>query len=212
MDRVTLKVGPVTVDLLDDDRICRSVLSGKPFEPNSLGAWADMVEPDTAVIDVGAYSGLFSIAAAKLGARPVAVEPQPVMCERIAANSAINGVAFETINAAASEADGKARLGVNEAVHLTSGASLLSKSGHGLEVRTIRLDSLFVTKLSAIKIDVERAELLVLAGATRLIEYHRPKLLIEALDAAAKAAIKKALPSYRMEAFLDDRNMMMIPA
>lgn len=212
MDCVNIKVGPVSVDLLADCRICKHIISGKTFEPASLDAWADMVKPGTDVVDVGAYSGLFSIAAAKLGARPVAIEPQPVMVERIAANARINGVEFQTINAAVSTTEGEARLGVNDAVHLTSGASLLRKSGHGLTVRTICLDNLDLANVSAIKIDVERAELLALGGAMRLIEKHRPTMLIEALDSAAMAAIEKALPSYRMVSFLDDRNMMMVPA
>lgn len=213
MDTVSLKVGPVTVDLIADDRICKHVLSGKTFEPRSLAAWADMCESGATVIDVGAYSGLFSIAAAKLYAIPVAIEPQPVMCDRIANNCALNMVSFTVINAAASDQAGEARLGVNEAVHLTSGASLLRKSGGGITVRTIRLDDLALGgRVSAIKIDVERAETLVLGGAMKVIEKHRPKLLIEALDDDAAAAIKRALPSYRLEAFLDDRNMLMVPA
>lgn len=211
MDTLNLKVGPVTVDLIADDRICKHILAGKTFEPHSLVAWAGMCDPGTDVIDVGAYSGLFSIAAAKLGARPVAIEPQPVMCERIADNSKNNGVSFLTINAAASEKVGAARLGVNTAVHLTSGASLLRKSGPGLNVRTICLDDLPVVKVSAIKIDVERAELFVLRGAMKLIARDKPKLLIEALDGEAIHAIKAALPAYRMKSFLDTRNMLMIP-
>lgn len=212
MGSVSFAVGPVTVDLLDDDRICRHVLAGKTFEPKSLEAWARMCEPGSIVIDVGAYSGLFSIAAAKLGAFPIAIEPQPIMCDRIDQNSRLNGVEFHTINAAASDTAGTARLGVNETVHLTSGASLLRKSGAGIKVRTIRLDDLDVDRVSAVKIDVERAETLVLAGALGLLEKHRPKLLVEALDAAAVAAVKDMLPAYRLEAILDDRNMVLVPA
>lgn len=212
MDSVSVNVGAVRVDLIGDDRIAKHIKSGKSFEPDSLEAWAAMCQASTAVIDVGAYSGLFSIAAAKLGAWPVAIEPQPVMCERITANRLLNDVWFETINAAASDRAGEARLGVNAAVHLTSGASLLRKSGGGLVVKTIRLDDLPAGNVSAIKIDVERAELMVLKGAQELIGRCRPKMLIEALDDFAVTEIRAALPQYRMEAFLDNRNMLMVPA
>jgi FkbM family methyltransferase len=212
MDTVAIKAGPVTVDLLGDDRIAHRIKAGKRFEPESLTAWADMCEAGRAVVDVGAYSGLFSIAAAKLGATAVAIEPQPVMCERIHANALLNMVAFEVINAAASDEAGTARLSVNPAVRLTSGASLIGFSGGGFDVKTIRLDDLMLKDVSAIKIDVEKAELMVLRGAAETLARCKPKLLIEALDVDAVNGINAALPGYRLARFLDQRNMLMLPA
>lgn len=211
MDAVSLQVGPVTVDLIGDDRICQHVKAGRSFEPETLEAWAQMCAAGSEVIDVGCYSGLFAIAAAKLGCRPIGIEPLPQMRKRIAENSKLNDVHFKVIGAAASDHAGTARIGFNAGVHLTSGASLLRKSGAGIDVKTITLDGLKVEHLAAIKIDVERLEAAVLRGGLRMIERHRPKLIVEFLDAEAKAAIIGLLPSYRVEAVTDVRNLILFP-
>ena len=210
MDTLKLKVGSVEVELLADDRICQSVLTGKPFEPDTLEVWAQMCRPGVTVVDIGAYSGLFSIAAAKLGAVPVAIEPLPVMRDRIAENCKINGVEFRVIPGAASDVTGKTRIGYNEKVHLTSGASVLRKSGPGLIVDTFRLDDIdFGGPVAAIKIDVERYEKAVISGATELLERDRPELIIEVLDQVSRDDIEYMLPKYMVQSFLDKRNLIM---
>lgn len=209
METLKVAVGRVEVELLADDRICQSVISGKPFEPDTLDAWAQMCRPGTTVIDVGGYSGLFSIAAAKLGASPVAIEPLPVMQDRIAENANINGVEVRVIPGAASDQSGKFRIGYNDKVHLTSGASLLRRSGPGLMVDTFRLDDLDLPgPVAAIKIDVERHELAVIEGAAGIISRDRPDLIVEFLDPEARERLMKALAGYRSFRVMDTRNLI----
>lgn len=212
MGTLDVKVGRVTVVMIDDDRICLSIKSGVPFEPDSLKVWAEMCKPGTEVLDVGAYSGLFSIAAAKLGARPVAIEPLPQMVDRLIENAVANEVKIMLIRGAASDVDEKSqRIGFNERVFLTSGASLSRKGGAGINVHVIRIDSLNMENVSAIKIDVERHEVNVLQGAMKLINKCLPKLMIETLDADARKAVEGLLPMYRTVAFLDHRNLILDP-
>lgn len=212
MDFLEIKVGPVTVKLLEDDRICQHIKSGKTFEPHTLAAWADMCIPGTEVIDVGAYSGLFSIAAAKIGAIPTAIEALPQMQEQLAKNMKLNEVSFNVIKAAASDKDGTARLGYNERVHLTAGASLLRKSGPGHIVNLVRLDDIDVKNVSAIKIDVERLEANVLRGAKTLLALWKPMLIVEFLDESAKDLISLTIPDYDIVSVLDVRNLIMVPS
>jgi len=208
---VYITVGPVTVSLMGDDRICQHIIGGKTFEPDSLKKWSEMVVPGTDVIDVGAYSGLFSISAAKLGARPIPIEPMPVMVTRIEDNARMNGVWFKIIKAAASDSGGMKRLGYNEKVHLTSGASLNRKSGGAEMVKGIMLDDLDLSRVSAVKIDVEGLEMAVLAGAMKMLLRHRPKLLIEVLSGEARKAVEAKLTGWRTKLFLDNRNLYMEP-
>lgn len=211
MGSLSIPVGPVTVDLIDDDRICQHVKREGSFEPKTLAAWARMVRPGSEVIDVGAYSGLFAIAAAKLWARVVAIEPLPAMADRLRENARLNGVKLTVIQAAASDTDGRALLGFTD-VYLTSGASLARKSGNKLKVRTVALDSLRVSDVSAIKIDVEREELRVLAGAKRLLARERPSMVIEVLSDYARDCVKAAvLQTHRATAVLDRRNLILEP-
>lgn len=210
MDTLKIAVGPVEVELLADDRICQSIRTGKPFEPDTLDLWAKMCKPGEIVVDVGAYSGLFSIAAVKLGAIPFAIEPLPVMQARLRANAEINGVSFEIIEAAASDVTGTTRIGYNDKVHLTSGASVLRKSGPGIQVQTYRLDDIyFGGRVSAIKIDVERFEKAVLNGAAEVIERYRPELIVEVLDQVSRDDVEYMLPKYAVQGFLDKRNLIL---
>jgi FkbM family methyltransferase len=210
MDTLKLDFGPISVKLISDDRICQSVLTGKPFEPDTLMTWMEMCQPGAIVVDVGAYSGLFSILAAKMGAIPFAIEPLPVMQERIKANAALNGVEFEIIRGAASDETGKIRIGYNDRVHLTSGASVLRKSGPGIVVNTYRLDDInFGGPVTAIKVDVERYEKAVLNGAAEILERDRPDLVIEVLDDVARGDVEYMLPKYTVQSFLDKRNLIL---
>lgn len=212
MEIVTVPAGPVTVDLLDGDRICHHHKIGNGFEPDSLTVWGEMCRDGGAVYDVGAYTGVYSIAAAKLGCHVEAFEPLDEVAERMAFNAGINNLSIRIHRCAVSDMNGTAEIHFNPRLPLTSGASLVDRKNPGRPVDVIRLDDLPPVRLTAMKIDVERAEDRVIRGARRLIEASKPRLLIEALDIPARNRIKRLLPGYRETAFLDNRNMLMVPA
>jgi hypothetical protein len=65
-----INVGPVAVKLLSEgDRIVLGHTTKKSFEPESLQAWALMCAAAEGAwcVDVGAYTGLFTIGARLLG-------------------------------------------------------------------------------------------------------------------------------------------------
>lgn len=208
-----VRVSTVYVDLINDDRICGNIERKGPFEPETLEAWGQIVKPGSEVIDVGAYSGLFSIAAAKLGARPVAIEPMPFLVGRIRENARLNDVAFNVIQAAASNASGTASIGYRSDVSLTAGASLSRKGAQFMKVKTVQLDELRMSRVSAIKIDTERTERDVIEGALRLLERERPVLIVEALTDGARQALTRLLTreNYEFVRFMDTRNMLFRP-
>lgn len=205
------KVGDQEVELLNGDRICNSVAEGKPFEPQSLQAWAGMMDAGNVALDIGAYTGLYAIAAAKFGARAVAMEPMPGLRDRLERNARRNGVKVEIIPAAASSEDGEADIVHNPKIAYSAGASLVRKKGYRLRVKTMRVDSLNLENVCAIKIDVEKHEAAVLRGARNTLERWRPKLLVEALDDDLKAAVLKELPDYELAGVLDVRNLYLEP-
>jgi FkbM family methyltransferase len=211
---MTVPAGSLCVAMLDDDRICGHVRAKGAFEPDTLKAWQAMCHSGGTVLDIGAYSGVFSIVAAKMGATAIAIEPLPVMCERIRNNAHLNHVDVEIIEAAASNQDGNASIGFNDKVHLTSGASLLRKSEPRIRVRTVRVDSLDIGRVSAIKIDVETFELRVLEGAAETLKRWHPRLIIEVLNERARQDITAFLRGLGYAgagdgALLDTRNMIM---
>lgn len=208
---VEFKAGNVKAKLLaEGDRICQSVLSGKPFESATLQLWASMCRPGGGVIDVGAYTGLFSIVARLRGATALAFEPMPANVDRFVANCRLNGVSKKVIRGAVSDTNGLDVLHYNP-IPFTSGASLIRRTGAALTVHTTTIDSLELESLDAIKIDVERAEGKVLRGARQTLLRFKPKLIVEVLDEQRKQDVLQALQGtgYKRVAVLDVRNWHM---
>ena len=204
------------VKLKDDDRIAQSVLSGKPFEPETLMFFHEQVEWNGGkmFLDIGCYSGLFSIMATKLGMQAIGFEPFPPNRKQILWNMALNNVDFVLSPLALSDKNGKARFGHTD-VHLTSGGSLERKSGKGIEVKTSRLDTFYDGKkqIGIIKMDVERHEPAVLRGARYFIQKDRPILIIEANDQEMVDAVNKEMKvhDYAPAFVLDVRNLVFKP-
>jgi len=211
-------VGDLSALLIDaDDRQVFHLKRSGRYEPESLQAWADMIQYGDTVLDVGAYTGLYSILAAKKGATVYALEPMPANAWRCSCNFDLNQYPgnIKLLRTAASDEMGIVSLHYNRRVPLTTGGSINGRgSMHNetMDVPTIKIDALaLTTKVSAMKIDVERHERAVIKGAIRLIERDRPKLLIETLDAEMSEDLLKLLPGYDAAATLDGRNTLYVP-
>ncbi|MEN6306097.1 MAG: FkbM family methyltransferase [Armatimonadia bacterium] len=211
MGSLIITAGPVDVALLPGCRVAARAAQGEAFEPESLAAWAQMVRPGLAALDVGAYTGLYAIAAVKLGAKAYAFEPMRAQCDRLEENAELNGVKIEIRRVAVSDFAGAAEFRFNARVPLTSGGSLVGKGPNSQTVITRRLDELDLPPVAAIKIDVERAEDKVLRGARQLIAAHRPQILAEVLDLNGMSVLERLLPRYRVQRLLDGRNAWMVP-
>jgi len=209
----TLQIGEAVITIYsDDDRTVFHETERGGFERESLAAWASIVKLGKTAIDVGAYTGLYSIAASKLGAFSVAIEPFPNNFVRMSENAKLNGAALTMIHMAASDRTGTAMMHYNPRLSLTSGATIeRSEMAGRITVPTIEIDALALTAVAAIKIDVENHECAVIRGARRTIDQNKPMMLIEALDAASRAAVLAMLPDYEAVAILDGRNLFLTP-
>lgn len=213
MDIENIRVGPVTVSLLaQEDRIVFHIRDKKGFEPKSLAAWAAMCVRGKTALDIGGYSGLYAIAAAKLGCKAWIFEPMPLNVERIRANARLNGVKLEIAECVVSDVPGPTEITFNpKVVGLTAGASMVRKKGYRKPVNAITIDGMCLDDVCAMKIDVERGEPAVLRGAMATIDLCNPKLLVEALGPLERSAVEHDLPRYRVESVLDVRNLLMVP-
>lgn len=206
-----IPVGPVTVRLISDgDRIVGSLKDRGPFEPDTLAKWGELCAGGGTMIDVGAYTGLFSISARLMGCRAIAFEPMPFNRARFKANCHLNKVEDKINSEVVADQIGDAVIHYNP-IPYTSGASLLRRSGQPLHVKSLTIDSLQLPALHAIKIDVERAEPLVLAGARETLARCRPALLVEVLGEDEGQAVLAAVEGYRHVETLDTRNWLMVP-
>lgn len=200
-----------TISMFNGCRVGAHVRKSGAFEPESLAAWVRLVKPRTAAIDVGAYSGVYSLFAQRCEAISVPIEPFPLNVLAYQRNARYNGFSSRVYQAAASDRRGSAVLRYNPDVHLTSGGSIEAGSSQTgvLSVSTMMLDDLrTIGRVSAVKIDVERHELAVLNGAMELLEATKPAILVECLESALQPKLEEKLRNWKLTAILDGRNLL----
>ncbi|MEY2515973.1 MAG: hypothetical protein QOJ89_3331, partial [bacterium] len=138
------------------------------------------------VWDVGANIGYLALVAARIvgpGGRVVAIEPDASCASAIRTNAALNDLDANivVVEAAAAQRSGSAELVV---VRDRLWTRLASVGDHHerearVAVRTVALDDVESPPPAIVKIDVEGAELDVLAGMTRLLRDERPLVICE---------------------------------
>ena len=207
-----IEVGNVMVQLLAaEDAIVRMMRNGKVWEPETRAIWGHLVRADDVVVDVGAYTGIYSIASALMGARALAIEPHPANFRRVKANAAINSVKVDALWMAAGERNEIRMLGVNKPFDQISDTAWLGEGLAKMPIVTKPIDDLeFRARICLIKIDVEHYEVNVLIGALRTIAMHKPYVLVETLSDAETAAATGTLSAvgYTEVRVLDQRNRL----
>lgn len=174
------------VELVEDgDMVIRHQRqTGVPFEGESVAAWVKACKDGGIAIDVGAYTGLYAILAAKNGAESHAFEPNPAVFKRMTENVRQNVAIVNCYCCAASNFNGQLHFVGKPSVALTSGGKV--QPGSGTECVTI--DSMGFDGVKAIKIDAEGHELEALKGAVETIKRDKPLIITEALSVAANQA------------------------
>jgi len=213
-----IPVGSITVDMVEAG--CRACWheSQTGFERDTLAVWGKLcaAAPTRLAIDVGAYTGIYAVSAAMHGMTVHAFEPLDRNADRTRENAKANGVGglVWVHPHVVSNRNGVAVLNFNGRMkEMTSGASIISTK-HGYErqeVTSRTLDSYEFEDVATIKIDVERAEPLVLEGAAKTLEKWKPTLIVEALDDNQRDAVCAAVKGYRVADVLDKRNLLMVP-
>ena len=148
-----------------------------------------LLESGDSAVDVGANIGFFTLLmAARVGpsGRVWAFEPSPSTRVRLRRNVELNHFANVTIREeAVSDVDGLSAFFCGRDDH-SGVASLrpMPSSGSTYQVRTCRLPNVIPSpsRLRLIKIDIEGAEHLALAGMELLLQKRQPDLIVELSD------------------------------
>lgn len=161
-------------------------------EGETLSVFQEAVIGASVVVDVGANRGLYTLTALADNptAHVVSVEASPRTFEHLTSMIRLNGWEdrVTAVNAAAGAESGTLPFWVPRSLYASS-ARLLAAShrsaavGDVIDVPVVPLDELTETA-DVVKIDVEGAEHLVLAGMSRLLATSRPLVFIEVLPEA----------------------------
>lgn len=164
------------------------------YEPEVQALLAGVLAPGAVFYDVGGHIGFFSVLAARLGASVVAFEPLPENADRIRRNAALNGFAVEVIEAAAWDSD----TGVSLVAGDSSSEWRAAPAGSS---PSVSLDGFAAARRppDVIKIDVEGAEVRVLAGAARILAERRPVVICEVHGREQRERVRQLLEGYDVE-------------
>jgi FkbM family methyltransferase len=222
-----------------DDQVVEHIHAGTFDELESLRLWMFAVSTapqNYLALDVGAYSGLYSLLA--VASRPdiksVALEPGTITYGRLARNVSWNSMEVRILaaNLAASNISGPVTLPHAYGIFSMNSGDGLNQSivDHTEGATAVRLDELLESQLphflntkatpvhpfngiAAIKIDVEGLETSVLRGGLNMIRRYRPVILCEYWDKDAEKAISDVMASedYVLAGVKDERNLIAIP-
>lgn len=184
-------VGHRMVVHVHDEGIARQLLIKGIYEEEETHFFLEWLQPGMAVLDIGANFGYFTLLAAKaVGStgRVLSFEPEPANFALLTRNIALNGYAHARgFQLALSDHAGSLRL-FTDAANLGNpslSAKNVPASGAFVDVATITLDAFLAgerdlpARFHLLKMDVQGAEALVMAGAKALLERDRPWLLLE---------------------------------
>ncbi len=165
------------------DMMARQVVWGnlRVWEASSLSAFSKLVRTSRRFVDVGAYTGVYSLIACADGpGEVIAFEPNVSVMPLLRRNIEINrlGERISVIPSAVSDKPGVATLAVPSDVT----AARLDDCGTGARVEVTTLDAVLNgLPVDIIKIDVEGLEPNVVKGAEASIHEYHPAIIAECL-------------------------------
>ncbi len=188
----------------NDDGVALRFLWNGVFEPMSLAQWVTLARTAEIVLDIGAHSGCYTLAAARTNpaAHVLSFEPYAPNYARLIVNLRANRLASENaFNVAVSDADGPVPFSVDTPPWYLSTGGRVGRRGDAPtgQVAAVRLDDTAIQRqgrVSLVKIDTEGHELQVLRSMTAILERARPDMLIECVFDQGTAEIEALLRAH----------------
>ena len=205
-----------------DDGVALRRLWNRHYERMTLGLWTLRAAQADLVVDIGAHTGVYSLAA--WAARPrggvASFEPHFMNYARLNLNLRSNGFPTRlSAPLAMSHQDAMVPFSIHTPLdYLGTGGAVGAQPGamtFPVQARRLdsHLDSALWPRIGMIKVDTEGHEDDVLAGSAGLIEQARPDLLLECTKPEVGAKLTRRLAPLGYGFFLiDDRECTVQPA
>lgn len=178
--------------------MARGVVWGnlKVWEATSLRVFSELSWKSERFLDVGAYSGIYSLIACADGTgEAIAFEPNPAIRPLLERNIRANGweSRITVVPKGASDSSGTARMTIPE----DTTAARVDDAGTGPAIELTTIDEVLGgRRADIIKVDVEGLEARVLAGASETLGRYKPALIVESLNEQSFEEIRAALTPY----------------
>jgi FkbM family methyltransferase len=159
------------------------------YETEEIAAFCSFVKPGCTVLDVGANVGLYTLLAAKRGARVFAIEADPHNAARLRYHVKLNRLESRVtvLEMAATETERTISLFRNP--QNWGESNIVNRGDFYGTVAGSPIDSLNLPSVDICKMDIEGAELLALKGMERTLERSpRIKLFVEYAEAFENSA------------------------
>jgi len=187
------------VHIQPNDDLCRALYISGIYEPSTLLALKRVLAPGAVFLDAGANAGLFSMMASRWvgpAGKVYAIEPSHREYTRLIDHLEFNQLTnVIPARMALSDRNGSASLRIApfpNAGHNTLGSFAYPDvpTAHFEAIETVTLDRFAelheLSRIDAIKMDIEGSELSALSGATAVLRRFRPALCVE-ISASALA-------------------------
>ena len=187
---------------------------GGGWEELSLRTWRDLARSAEGVLDIGANTGVFALAAkaANPMANVTAFEPVKRIADRLRKNIVLNGFEIVVEELAISDRNGFATFHDCESEMPYSASLEAGMAGNtfSYEVKTMTVDRYLGDKgwpkIDLVKIDVEKHEPAVFRGMRETIERFRPTMIVEVLT--PEIGRELLLPGYSYSVIHEQRGLI----
>lgn len=140
------------------------------FEKEEIAAFCASITKDCVVLDVGANIGLYTMLAAKRGARVFAIEADPLNAALLRHNIRLNGFEDRVTVLEMAATDVEETFPLYRTLPRVGESNIVQKGVLSGNVQGRPIDSLDLPPLAVCKMDIEGAELIALIGMQRTLE------------------------------------------
>lgn len=174
--------------LIKDDALTNMVCKDGTYEPHVTSIISSLIKPGDNVFDLGANCGFHTITMSKLvgsSGKVISFEPQRFIFQQLNGNVFINGLQnVYAFNAAVGDEDKLISINTPDYNKIGNiGDTHIENNSNGNEkMNMVALDSLNISNVKFIKLDIQGCELHALRGCKNTILKSRPIMIIELED------------------------------